>query len=244
MPGTACTIGASFSSPPMSCTLSFRRATAGTGLIRPDAASSSRSAGASTAGPVCSPAATRRTVQPCGSAANAQPAVGRRERDAAGDREGGGQPAGHVGQGGEAGLQDLRRRGSGPARHQVQAVDGELVGLAQDDAEQRDPADHRDRGCGVELGRLLGQVAGRGLAVAAQGGEDLLAGGVPVRRRDPGVHRVDVGRRAGAAAPGRGDEVGQGGVVVPAPEVHADLLRPPPVEAGRAAPGRPPPPAR
>ena len=133
-------------------------------------------------------------------------AVRGRERDAAGDVHGRGQAAGDVGERGQPGLQHVGRRGSGPAGHQVQAVDGELVGLPEDDAEQRDPADDRDRGRAVQLDRLLGQVAGGGLPVAAQRGEYLLAGGVPVGGGDPGVDGVDVGG-------------------VPVPPARADAIR-------------------
>ena len=245
MPGTACTIGASWSSPPTSCTLSLRRATAGHRVDparRPPRAAGRRRA--STAGPSIRPAGTCSTVQPPPEETNVQPAVGGGERDLAVDGHRRGERAGDVGQRGQPGLQDVGRRGSGAAGHQVQPVDGELVGLPQDDAEQRDPADDGHRERGVELLRLLGQVAGGGLAVAPQAREDLLAGGVAVRRDHPGVRRVDVRRGARAARAGGGDQVGHGGVVVPAAEVDADLVRPPAAAAGTAGSGRPSPPAR
>jgi diguanylate cyclase (GGDEF)-like protein len=71
------------------------------------------------------------------------------------------------------------------------------------------------------------QVVRGHVAVAPHRGEHLVTRGVPVRGGHPRVDGVRVGRCAGAALARGGDQVGDRGVVVPAAEVHADLVGPP-----------------
>src|SRR3954454_13827370 len=132
------------------------------------------------------------------------PAAVRRGQDGpTGDVEAGGERAGDVGEGGYAVQQQIVGWPRRTAGDEVEGVHGELVQDRVHDGEQREGADGGDDLGPVQLVVAVvvaGEVRGPFIPVAAQRGEDLVAGRVPVFAGDGGVGLVDVHRLLRTAA--------------------------------------------
>ncbi len=147
------------------------------------------------------------------------------------DAGAGRQRAGHVDQGRQAAVEQVRRRVGSTARREVQRVHRQLVRAGVQQGQHWERTDGR---AGQQPAHLVGLSAGEErrdpVAAVLHGGDDLGLGGVAVRSHERVVAPVGWRAVVQRAGPGRPDDGVQDRRVVPVTEVDQDV---PPAPAGQ-----------